>query len=79
MYGTMKDNILNSTLFIQNSSDTMYNCIDATENLYVFFVYKMKMFGYDWINVLLGWLQNALKQVFYISSIYGKIIEYDKA
>jgi len=56
MYGTVKDNTLNSTLFLRNVSDVSYVCLDAAENLYVYSMYKFKLFGYDWTNVLLGYL-----------------------
>ena len=54
MYGDFKQNVLNSTLFLQNVSDVSYVCLDAIENLYVFAHYKFKLFGYDWTNLLLG-------------------------
>lgn len=60
MYATFKESILNTTLMLQNSSDISYVCLDAGENLYVYSMYKFKQFGYDWTNVLLGGLQNAL-------------------
>ena len=56
MYGNTKENTLYSTLFLRNASDVIYACLDTAENLYVFFMYKFKMFGYDWLNVLLGFL-----------------------
>lgn len=41
-------------------------------------MYKFKLFGYDWLNVLLGFLQNGLSKVFTINKIYQKIIIYDE-
>lgn len=70
MYGNAKENTLNTTMFLRNASDVAYNCLDAAENLYVYFMYKFKLFGYDWLNVLLGYLQNGLANVLNINRIY---------
>lgn len=70
MYGNFKENTLNSTMFLRNTSDVSYDCLDATENLYVYFMYKFKLFGYDWINVLLGFLQNGLANIITINRVY---------
>lgn len=56
MYGDVKNNVLNTTLFMRNISDVSYVCIDALENLYVFSMFKFELFGMDWINVLLGFI-----------------------
>lgn len=56
MYGTFKENTLNSTLFLRNVSDVSYVCLDTAENLYVYQMYKFRLFGNDWTNVLLGYL-----------------------
>jgi len=77
MYGDTKNNILNSTLFLRNASEVGYVCIDTVENLYVYAMYKFKLFGYDWTNVALGALQNALGRILSINKIYEKIMEYD--
>ena len=47
MYGDLKNNMLNSTLFLKNVSDLSYICLDAAENNYVFWVYKADSFGRD--------------------------------
>ena len=73
MYGTVKENTLNSTLFLRNVSDVSYVCLDAAENLYVYSMYKFKLFGYDWTNVLLGYLQNMLANILTINKINNKI------
>ena len=54
MYGNTKENVLNTTLFAGNISDTSYICIDAVENLYVYSMYKYDLFGRDNTNVILG-------------------------
>jgi hypothetical protein len=54
MYGTTKENTLNTTLFLGNVSNMNYDCIDAGENLYVYSMYKYDLFGRDNTNVLLG-------------------------
>ena len=41
MYGSAKNNVLNTTLFLKNVSDLNYICLDAAENSYVFWVYKI--------------------------------------
>jgi hypothetical protein len=56
MYGNFKDNMLNTTLTLRNVSDVSYVCLDAAENLYVYAMYKFKLFSYDWTNLLLGTL-----------------------
>ena len=40
LFGDTRDNTLNFTLFLQNVSLVSYSCIDATENLFVWSVYK---------------------------------------
>lgn len=40
MFGDLKNNVLNTTLFMRNISDVSYLCIDAAENLYVFSMFK---------------------------------------
>ena len=76
MYGDVKNHILNTTLFMRNISDVSYICIDALENVYVFSMFKFELFGMDWINVLLGFIQNLLGSVLTINKIYQKVIEY---
>jgi len=56
IYGEVKDNILNTTLFLKNVSDVAYVCLDGAENLYVYFMYKYELFGYDNTNVMLGFI-----------------------
>lgn len=56
MYGNAQDNILNSTLFLKNVSDLSYICLDALENNYVYWVYKLDSFGRDFTQIMLGWL-----------------------
>lgn len=40
LFGDTRDNTLNFTLFLQNVSLVSYSCIDATENLFVWSIYK---------------------------------------
>jgi hypothetical protein len=54
MYGTTIENMLNTTYFTSNISEVLYSCIDAGENLYVYAMYKFRLFGEDWTNVMLG-------------------------
>jgi hypothetical protein len=56
MYGNAKNNGLNTTLFLKNVSDLNYICLDAAENNYVFWVYKIDSFGRSTTQILLGWL-----------------------
>lgn len=79
MYGDAKQNVLNTTLFLGNFSDTSYICIDAAENLYVYTMYKYDLFGRDNTNVILGALQNLLGNILTINSLYAEIIEYSEA
>lgn len=78
MYGNLKDNILNTTLFMGNISDVSYVCIDALENLYVFSMYKFELFSYNNLNVLLGFIQNGLGSILTINRIYQKIMAYNE-
>lgn len=78
MYANFKETFLNTTLYMQNISDVSYVCIDASENLYVYSMYKFKLFGYDWTNVLLGALQNMLGKILTVNRIYNRIMEFDK-
>jgi len=77
MYGSGKENVLNSTLFLRNVSDVLYVCLDAGENLYVYSQYKYELFGRDNTNLLLGVLQNFLGSILSINKIYGLILEHD--
>lgn len=70
MYGDVKDNVLNTTLYLRNVSDVSYICLDSAENFYVYSMYKFKLFNYDWANLLLGVLQNSLGRVLTINKIY---------
>jgi len=54
MYGDLKQNMLNTTLFLKNFTDLSYICLDAAENNYVFWVFKMDSFGRDWTQIALG-------------------------
>lgn len=76
MYGDVKQNTLNTTLFLGNVSYMNYVCIDAGENFYVYAMYKYDLFGRDNTNVLLGSLQNLLGSILTINKIYAQVIEY---
>jgi len=78
MYGNVKDNILNTTLFMRNISDVGYVCVDAAENLYVWSMYKFELFSFNWLNVLLGYIQNILGNILTVNKIYQKMIVYDE-
>jgi hypothetical protein len=75
MYGNFKDNMLNTTLFMRNFSDVSYLCLDTGENLYVYSMYKFKLFSFSWTNVLLGVLQNSLGRILTINKIYTNRIK----
>ena len=79
MYGNVRDNMLNTTYFISNISDVSYSCLDAGENLYVYAMYKFGLFGNDWTNVMLGYLQNLLKMTLSINKINNKLQDADDA
>lgn len=70
MFGTVKQNILNTTLFLKNVTDLSYTCLDSLENLYVYNMYKFNLFGYSWTNVALGGLQNLLGSILTINKVY---------
>lgn len=69
MYGNLKNNMLNTTLFLKNVSDLSYICLDAAENNYVFWVFKMDSFGRDTTQIVLGWLQNVLGNVLSVNKL----------
>lgn len=77
MYGNAKNNVLNTTLFLKNVSDLNYVCLDAAENNYVFWVYKIDSFGRSTTQILLGWLQNVLGNVLTINKQVAKAVEYN--
>jgi hypothetical protein len=56
MYGNAKNNVLKHKVFLKNVSDLNYICLDAAENNYVFWVYKIDSFGRSTTQILLGWL-----------------------
>lgn len=78
MYGSAKNNVLNTTLFLKNVSDLNYICLDAAENSYVFWVYKIDQFGRDTTQILLGWLQNVLGNVLTINKLVAKAVELNE-
>lgn len=71
--------MLNTTLFLKNVSDLSYICLDAAENNYVFWVFKMDSFGRDFTQIMLGWLQNVLGNVLNINKLVSKAVEYSDA
>lgn len=75
MYGNTKENILNSTLFLQNASKAAYTCIDGAENLFVFAMYKYELFGFDQTNLILGFIQNLLGNILTINKIFTQVVE----
>ena len=77
MYGDTKNNMLNSTLFLKNVSDLSYICLDAAENNYVFWVYKMDTFGRDATQITLGALQNVLANVLRINNLVQNAVDYN--
>jgi len=66
---------LNTTLFLKNVTDVSYVCLDAAENLFVYAVYRFTLFGNDWTNLGLGYLQNTLASIFVIQKIYQRIVD----
>ena len=74
LYGTGEENTFNSTLFLQNTTDTAYICTDTLENIYYFYLYKRKQFptGND---LALGFLQNLLANVLRLTAINNKLTE----
>ena len=40
LYGNGTENMRNTTLFIQNTTNTLYICTDAAENIYYYFLFK---------------------------------------
>lgn len=71
--------MLNTTLFLKNVSDLNYICLDALENNYVFWVFKIDSFGRDFTQIMLGWLQNVLGNVLNINKLVSKAVEYSDA
>ena len=78
MFGSAKNNVLNTTLFLKNVSDLNYICLDAMENNYVFWVYKLDSFGRDTTQIILGWLQNVLGNVLSINKLVAKAVEFNE-
>lgn len=71
--------MLNTTLFLKNFTDLSYICLDAAENNYVFWVFKMDSFGRDWTQIALGALQNVLGSVIRINKLVSKAVEASDA
>lgn len=76
MYGDIQNHILNTTLFLSNISDVSYVCIDVLENLYVYSMFKFDLFGRDWLNLLLAYIQNSLGAALSINKIYQNMLLY---
>ena len=77
MYGSTKENVFNTTLFLQNVSDVLYNCIDGLENIYVYQMYRFELFGNDLDNVFAGFLQNLLGNIITINRIFNQVVEFN--
>jgi len=45
VYGDASENTLNSTLFLQNTTNMANICTDTTENIFYFFKWKQEQFG----------------------------------
>ena len=74
MYGTGEENTFNSTLFLQNTTNTAYICTDALENIYYFYQFKRKQFPTT-NDLALGFLQNLLANVLRLTAINNKLTE----
>lgn len=71
-YSTAKESTFNSTLFLQNSTDTINICTDTIENIYHFYLWKRKQFP-TFSDVTLGFLQNLLANAMKLQSINAEL------
>lgn len=78
LYGTLKENMLNTTLFLKNVSDLNYVCLDASENLWVYNMYKFDEFGRDFTQLMLGALQNVLGNILKINKLVNQAVAYNE-
>lgn len=78
LYGTVKENMLNTTLFLKNVSDLNYVCLDAAENLWVYNMYKFDEFGRDVTQLLLGALQNVLGNILKVNKLVNQAVAYNE-
>lgn len=62
----------NSTLFIQNTTNTLYICTDTAENLYHFYLWKLEQFP-SFSDVTLGFLQNLLANAMRLQAINAEL------
>jgi hypothetical protein len=51
MYGDLNDDIFNTTLIAKNLSNTLWICLDAADNYFIYVETKMAAFG-----DITGWL-----------------------
>ena len=77
MYGNLRQNVLNSTLYLNNASNMNYVCLDAMQNIYVWVMYKYNLFNMDFTQVMLGGLQNVLGNILTIQKIYSTIVTFN--
>ena len=65
---------MNSTLFVQNTTDVLYICTDTAENMYYFWLTKREQFP-SMSDFSLGFLQNLLSNGIRLKQINDKLIE----
>lgn len=73
-FGNGDENIFNSTIWLQNTTNMLFTCTDATENLYHFVLYKKTQFP-NWADFGLGFLQNLLANVMRLNTINKRLKE----
>ena len=73
-YGNGEQNTYNSTKFLQNTTNTLYTCTDATENLYHFFLWKKEQFP-SLNDYGLGFLQNLVANGLRLNAINNELKE----
>jgi hypothetical protein len=44
-YTTWKEGTVNTTIFLRNTSEPLYDCTDTAENSYVWYTHKRELFG----------------------------------
>ena len=71
-YGTGFENTLNSTLFLQNTTDVLHICTDTMENIYYYYLFKQEQFP-TVSDLALGFLQNLLSNGMRLNAINSEL------
>lgn len=73
-FGNGDENVFNTTMWLQNTTNMLSTCTDATQNIYYFVMWKKTQFP-TWLDFGLGFLQNLLANVMRLNTVNKRLKE----